>query len=65
MNLVRSEFAAIILIRCVNAIKIGFANNSPQTHSPVEFELLLEKITIKRLNSLSYTEFSEDYENYP
>ena len=33
--------------------------------SPVEFEILLEKITIKQINSLSYTEFSEEYENYP
>ena len=35
------------------------------TYSPVEFEILLEKITIKQINSLSYTEFSEECENYP
>ena len=35
------------------------------THSPVEFEILLKKITIKQINSLSNTEFSEEYENYP
>ena len=33
--------------------------------SPVEFENLLEKITIIHINSLSYTEFSEEYENDP
>ena len=34
-------------------------------NSPVEFEILLEKITIQQLNSLSYTEFSEEYEEDP
>ena len=36
--------------------------------SLVEFQEkkgLLEKITIKQINSLSYTEFSEEYENDP
>ena len=28
--------------------------------SPVDFEILLEKNTIKQMNSLSYTEFSEE-----
>ena len=34
-------------------------------NGPVEFEILLEKITIKQINSLSYTEFSGEYENDP
>ena len=34
-------------------------------YSPVEFEILLEKITIKQINSLFYAEFSEEYENDP
>ena len=33
--------------------------------SPVEFEILLAKFTIKQINSLSYTELSEEYENDP
>ena len=33
--------------------------------SPVEFKHLLEKFAIKQKNSLSYTEFSEEYENNP
>ena len=35
------------------------------SNSPVEFEILLEKITIKQTNSLSYTKFSAEYENEP
>ena len=34
-------------------------------NSPVEFGILLGKITIKQINSLSYTKFSEEYENDP
>ena len=35
------------------------------TVSPLEFKLLQEKITMKQINNLSYTEISHDYENDP
>ena len=35
------------------------------TYSPVEFQFLLEKITIKQIFTVSYTEFSEENENDP
>ena len=37
----------------------------PCPNSPVEFEILPEKITTKQINSLSYTEFPKEHENDP
>ena len=34
-----------------------------EAYSPVEIEILLGKNTINQINSLSYTEFFEEYEN--
>ena len=34
------------------------------SNSPVEIELLLEKITIKKIFDFYYTEFSEENKNY-
>ena len=41
------------------------APNQNNHCSPVEFEILLEKNTIKQTNSLSSTELSEEYEIDP
>ena len=36
-----------------------------EEYIPAEIKLLLEKTAIKQINILSYTNISEEYENYP
>ena len=49
----------------VNAESAATRSPGGQHFSPVEFELSLEKITIRQIIDFFYTEFSEENENGP